>query len=93
MRKDIVINRGYCSTAIFKMARPEGRNQADEKWIKEISQSLFQGHDQNVQVHWIRSLVVRACNLISTAELRQQSFLPDDIKAIRLLELDRKSVV
>jgi DNA polymerase-4 len=42
-----------------------------------------------VHGQWIRSLGVRACDLISTAELRQQSFLPDEIKAQRQLELER----
>ena len=42
-----------------------------------------------VQGQWIRSLGVRACDLISTAELRQQSFLPDEIKAQRQLELEK----
>jgi DNA polymerase IV len=45
--------------------------------------------DNFVPGQWIRSLGVRACNLVSTSDLRQQSFLPDDLKARRLLELEK----
>ena len=45
--------------------------------------------DNFIQGQWIRSLGVRACNLIGIAELRQQSFLAEEIRVQRLLELER----
>ncbi len=38
---------------------------------------------------WIRSLGVRACNLVGLSQLRQQSFLPDDARLARRLDLER----
>lgn len=56
----------------------------------EISRQAIQLIMANfVPGQWIRSLGVRACDLIRTADLRQQSFLPDDLKAQRQLELEK----
>lgn len=45
--------------------------------------------DNFKQGQWIRSLGVRACNLIGISQLRQQSFLPEAARLARQLDLEQ----